>query len=113
MVDLPYQVSVKYGIKSLKQILNQMSENTFNPISWKMEAEGRWVGQDSSAFFKYELLEQCRKLKKPFYTKSELEVIGNKKYINMDKIKSNNKNSEENEIRFFVCGYRNVSRGQQ
>lgn len=103
LVDLPYQVSVKYGIKSLKQIMNQMTENTFNPISWKMEAEGRWVGQDSSAFFKYELLEQCRKLKKPFYTRNEIEAIGNKKYVNMDKIKSNNKNSEENEIRFLFA----------
>lgn len=107
LVDLPYQISVKAGFKSIKQIMNQMTENTFNPITWKMEAEGRWVGQDASAFFKHELLEQCRKIKKPFYTKDVLDIISNKKYVNMEKIKAKDKSKQndlgENEIRFLFA----------
>lgn len=103
VADLPYQISVKAGMKSMKQIENQMTEDTFDVTKFAMEMEGRWIGQDSSSFFKHETLQPCRKLKKPFYADSIASVIAhkNKKYLKMDKIKS--KTIDDNEIRVLFA----------
>lgn len=104
VADLPYQVSVMSGLKSKKQIYNQMTESTFNPTSWAMESCGRWVGQDSSAFFRNELLEDCRRIKKPFYEPEIYEIIStkNKKYVDMSKI-VNKKEEKQNEVRLLFA----------
>lgn len=103
VADLPYQISVKAGMKSMKQIENQMTEDTFDVTKFAMEMEGRWIGQDSSSFFKHEILQPCRKIKKPFYVDNIASIISskNKKYLKMDKIKS--KNASDNEIRVLFA----------
>lgn len=103
LVDLPYQISVKAGLKSMKQIENQMTEDTFDVTKFEMEMCGRWIGQDSSSFYKHEILQACRKIKKPFYDDETAAVISsrNKKYLNMTKIKG--KRDDENEIRLLFC----------
>lgn len=95
LVDLPYQLSIKTGLKSEQQIASQMSENTFNPLTWDMEMCGKWIGSTEGAYFQFEALEPCRKLTKPFYTKEILEFVNskNKKFIDT------RKNRELGEIR--------------
>lgn len=87
LIDLPYQLSIKVGLKSEQQIASQMSENTFNPLTWDMEMCGRWIGSTDGAYFQYENIEPCRKLQKAFYTKDILEFLNskNKKFIDVRK----------------------------
>lgn len=99
LVDLPYQISVKVGLKSQQQIANMMAENTFNATTWAMEMEGKWIGSLADAFFRYENLEPCRKLMKPFYTSEIAELLNTKtkKFIDMKK------NAELGEVRVLFA----------
>lgn len=73
-VDLPYQIAIKEGLLSREQVEDEMSENDFDPISWKMEMEGEFLGSNGDEFFKYEDISARRKIKKAFYP---LEIYKN------------------------------------
>lgn len=73
-VDLPYQLAIKEGLLSREQVEDDMSENDFDPITWKMEMEGEFLGSNGDEFFKYEDISARRKIKKAFYP---LEIYKN------------------------------------
>lgn len=62
IVDLPYMISIKEGLLLRQQIENEMSEVTFNDISFSMEREGLFYGSSSDAFFDFKILNNRRVL---------------------------------------------------
>ena len=60
--DLPYQLSIKEGLLMREQIEQEMSEATFNSISFSMEREGLFYGAADNALFSFNDLNKSRVL---------------------------------------------------
>ena len=67
ITGLPYQVSVMENLLSADQIMDEMSESDFNPLSFQMEMECMWFGDTDGSLFKFDELDKRRKLKNVFY----------------------------------------------
>lgn len=65
--NLPYQLSVSSGIRPLQDIINEMTESDFDPVKWKVEMEGCWLGEAENALFNSDTLNACRKIEKALY----------------------------------------------
>lgn len=80
---LPYQLSIKENLLNRVQIEEEMSKSTFNDISFSMESECLWFGENDNSFFKYDDLLSARKLKMALYPRDVYSRISNKlvKYI--------------------------------
>lgn len=62
--NLPYQIAVKNGLKKKSEIINEMTETDFDPVKWKIEMEGYWMGEAENALFDNDSLSACRKIEK-------------------------------------------------
>lgn len=62
--NLSFHISVKNGLKKKSQILDEMTEEDFDPLKWEMEMEGKFLGENENAFFDGDSLRSCRKLDK-------------------------------------------------
>lgn len=62
VVDLPYQLSVREGILLKQTIENEMSEQTFNEITFNMERLGLFWGSAGDALFDFNIINRQRKL---------------------------------------------------
>jgi len=51
---LPYQLSIKEGLLSRDQVMDEKSEADFNELAFTMEMECMWVGDDGDNLFKWE-----------------------------------------------------------
>lgn len=74
VVNLPYQMAIKENLLSREQVQDEMSEQDFDPIAWKMEMEGEFLGSNGDEFFQYDDINNRRKIKYSFYP---LEVYKN------------------------------------
>lgn len=61
-VDLPYQLSIREGILLRQTIENEMSEQTFNEITFNMERVGLFWGSADDALFDFNTINRQRKL---------------------------------------------------
>lgn len=73
---LPYQLAIREGLLNKSQVEDEMSEEDFDPISFKMEMGAEWYGDSEGAFFTYEDISKCRKIKAPYYHPSFYEKRG-------------------------------------
>lgn len=64
---LPYELAIKENLLSREQVEDEMSESDFNELSFQMEMECEWLGDDENALFSYDDLSRNRKLKVPVY----------------------------------------------
>lgn len=64
---LPYQLAVKEGMFSEEQMKEEMSESDFSEISWSMEMECLFFGDNEGSFFTYEDVTKTRQLKTAVY----------------------------------------------
>ena len=64
---LPYTLSIKEGLLSREQVMDEMSEADFNELAFTMEMECMWIGDDGDNLFKYEEFNKRRKIKSSFY----------------------------------------------
>ena len=60
---LPYQLSIKEGLLSREQILDEMSESDFNELAFLMEMGAIWFGDTGTNLFKFEEFNKRRKIK--------------------------------------------------
>ena len=67
IVGLPYQLSIREGLLSREQIEDEMSEQNFNELLFKMEMETLWFGDDGDSLFKFDDLKHCRKIEHPLF----------------------------------------------
>lgn len=58
--DLPYMLSIQEGLLMMEQLLNEVSEATFSPISFMMEREGLFYGSSEDSLFDFDVLNKRR-----------------------------------------------------
>jgi hypothetical protein len=75
---LPYQISILEGLLSKEQIEDEMSESDFDATKFSMEMESLFFGDTDGAFFTFDDVSQCRKLKTAIYPTS---LIGNSRNL--------------------------------
>lgn len=63
---LPYQLAIKEGLLMREQIEDEMAEEDFNEISFQMEMECMWLGDNEGSLFNYDELSKIRKIKNSF-----------------------------------------------
>lgn len=92
-VGLPYQLAIKEGLLNRAQVEDEMSEENFDPISWSMEMECIFYGDSDGAFYRYDDLSKCRKIKNSFlhldmYEKRGINVpelaVGERRVMSVD-----------------------------
>ena len=64
---LPYELPIKESLLSAEQVADEMSESDFNEMSWAMEMECLWIGDDEGSLFTYDDISKNRKLKTAIY----------------------------------------------
>ncbi|ASA21830.1 terminase large subunit domain-containing protein [Paenibacillus donghaensis] len=73
---LPYQLSVEEGLYLQSKVDEEMKEDDFDAIKWKMEMECLFFGESEKAYFKINDFENCRTGKvKPFYPLSNIDFV--------------------------------------
>lgn len=86
---LPWQLSVFHKLLSRKRVEQQRTEEDFDQMSWDMEYEALFVGENENAYYKLDDIQKCRTLPKPFYPPTDREFVENKgsrkKLTNMPK----------------------------
>ena len=60
---LPYQLSIREGLLSREQVMDEKSEADFNELAFTMEMECMWVGDDGDNLFKWEEINKQRRIK--------------------------------------------------
>lgn len=75
---LPWQLSVFHKLLSRKRVEQQRQEEDFDQMSWDMEYEALFVGENENAYFKLDDVQQCRTLPKAFYPPTDREFIENR-----------------------------------
>lgn len=63
---LPYQLSIKEGLLSREQVMDEKSETDFNELAFTMEMECMWVGDDGDNLFSFDEINRRRKIKNAF-----------------------------------------------
>ena len=76
--SLPYQISILEGLLLREQIEDEMSETDFDATKFSMEMESLFFGDTDGAFFTFDDVSQCRKLKTAVYPTS---LIGNSRNL--------------------------------
>lgn len=75
----PYQLSIKEGLLTRTRVETEMSDPTFNEITWSMEMESQfWAGSEES-LYQFDEIDPCRKLALPFYPPSLTARIPDKR----------------------------------
>lgn len=64
--SLPYQLAIKEGLLMREQVEDEMSEATFNEVSFQIEMEALFYTDNEGSFFKWSELNSCRKLREAF-----------------------------------------------
>lgn len=72
---LPYQMSIKEGLKKRSEIEDEMSENSFDATTFSMEMECLAFGNTEGAFFSFDDISECRKLQTTVYPDNKLNKI--------------------------------------
>ena len=75
---IPYQIAIKENLLSRKKVEDEMSESTFNEISFMMEMGCIFFGESENAFFKYEDLIRARRLTNPLYSNDVYSTTSDK-----------------------------------
>lgn len=60
---LPYELSIREGLLSKEQVMDEKSEADFNELAFTMEMECMWVGDDGDNLFSFDEINKRRKLK--------------------------------------------------
>lgn len=77
---LPYTVSVHHGLMTKEQVMNELTEEDFDPIAWEMEMSALFFGENESSYFKLVDVDKNRTLYKAFYPQDNLDFDANKPF---------------------------------
>lgn len=75
---LPYQLSVFHNLLSKRRVQQTLTAEDFDKMSWDMEYEALFVGENEHAYFKLNDILKCRTLPKAFVPPTDLEFVENK-----------------------------------
>lgn len=74
---LPYQLSMAEGLLNREAVADEMSEAGFNEITWSMEMECLFWGDESGTFFSYDSISKTRKIKYPMLPSKTVALLNN------------------------------------
>lgn len=74
---LPYQLSMAEGLLNREAVADEMSEAGFNEITWSMEMECLFWGDESGTFFSYDSISKTRKIKYPMLPSKAVALLNN------------------------------------
>lgn len=77
LCDLPYQLTIKDGLRMREEVLDEMSEDDFDPLAWSVEMEGIWLGENEKSYFKFDDLEPNRTINYPIYPRPLYDKLKN------------------------------------
>lgn len=77
---LPYQLSIAENLLMREQVLDEMSEDDFDPVANSMEMEALFYGENENAFFKFEDLQKNRKIVAPLFPKTFYGTIRDSRF---------------------------------
>lgn len=83
---LPYQLSIAENLLMKDQVLDEMSEDDFDPVGWEMEMGAMFYGENENAFFKYEDLQRNRSMISPIFPKTFYGLIKDSAFKYKNKI---------------------------
>lgn len=63
----PYQMGIKSGLLIKEAVEDEMSEATFNEMTFKMEMCGEWIGVTEDGLFSFDDINKTRVIEKAFY----------------------------------------------
>lgn len=92
---LPYQLAIKEGLLMRDQVLDEMSEEDFDPVAFSMEMECLFFGESEKAFFKFEDLEKNRKILRPLFPRDFYNILKDTSFKREQK--------KDGEIRLLSC----------
>ena len=75
---LPYQLSVFHNLLSKRRIEQALTANDFDKMSWDMEYEALFVGENENAYFKLDDIQKCRTLPKAYMPPTDLDYVESK-----------------------------------
>lgn len=75
---LPWQLSVFHNLLSKKRVEQQRQQDDFDQMSFDMEYEALFVGENENAYFKLDDIHKCRTLPKAFYPPTDREFVESK-----------------------------------
>jgi len=75
---LSYHLSVFHNLLSKKRVAQIKQAEDFDQISWNMEYEALFEGENENAYFKLDDIQQCRTLPKAFYPLTDREYVESK-----------------------------------
>lgn len=75
IVGMDYAITLKHNIKTAKFLRKEKKK--LDPISWAIEYENHMIAENTRAYFSYDILSACQKLKKAFYPRNNLDVLSN------------------------------------
>lgn len=76
---MPYQLAICENLLDRERVEDEMSEADFNEVSFRMEMEALFYGQSSNGLYNFEEIDKRRQIKHPFYPKSLLTKISDKR----------------------------------
>lgn len=76
---MPYQLAIKEGRLDKTKVEDEMSETTFNAITFQMEMEALFFGQSSGGLYNFDEIDRNRVIKYPFYPKFAGHKIADKR----------------------------------
>lgn len=74
---LPYQLSMAEGLLNREAVADEMSEAGFNEITWSMEMECLFWGDEDGTFFSYDSISKTRKIRYPLYPGTLSSLLNN------------------------------------
>jgi hypothetical protein len=80
VVALPYQKSIEHGFLTERDIKEEMEEKNFSPITFSMEMECLFYGQNENSFFQLDDLENNRKIIEAIYPKDVYDDYGGRNF---------------------------------
>lgn len=83
---MPYQLAIKEGRLDKTKVEDEMSETTFNAITFQMEMEALFFGQSSGGLYNFDEIDRNRVIKYPFYPKFAGHKIADKRLYIAPKI---------------------------
>lgn len=63
---LGYQLAIKEGLLSREQIMDEKMEADFDEVAFSIEMESMFYGDSDGAFYRYDDIEKCRKIKNAY-----------------------------------------------
>lgn len=77
---LPYQLSIAENLLMKDAVLDEMSEDDFDPVGWEIEMGAMFYGENENAFFKYEDLQRNRTITSPIFPKTFYGLIKDNRF---------------------------------